>query len=100
MPAAHICCGFGRKWVLSTASFIARRTIGNTGAMADVCEFRLRREVPAFAVQVMLPAAELKGCRFATPTADFPMPFFEGKSAVDLIAAEPLDFSVESRRGI
>ena len=49
--------------------------------------------IPPFACQTVYPSAEMGGhvVFFRAPTASYAMPFFEGKSPDDLLAAKPFD---------
>jgi phenylpropionate dioxygenase-like ring-hydroxylating dioxygenase large terminal subunit len=53
--------------------------------------------IPPFARQIAYPTAEIGGqvVFFNAPIADFPMPFFDGRSPDELCPAEPFDTELE-----
>jgi phenylpropionate dioxygenase-like ring-hydroxylating dioxygenase large terminal subunit len=55
-------------------------------------------QIPHFACQSAYPTAEIGGhvVFHNTPSAHFPFPFYDGRSAEDLLAAEPFDLVVDT----
>ena len=68
-----------------------------SGRCAKIPALPASEPIPPFAKQIAYPATELGGhvVFFNAPVADFPMPFFDGRTPEELCPAEPFDIGLD-----